>query len=114
MTTALDSYAEHATRGGQPSARTTRGAAPAGTHEEWAAPRSRDEEWAAPVGTHEGWAAPRLHDEEGDNTANTRGPRSHEQHAHTSNALAGRGKGGGPNGPPPLLAIYSVENRNWG
>ena len=103
MTTALDSYAEHAPRSGPPSARTTRGAAPAGTHEEW----------AAPVGTHEEWAAPRLHDEEGDNTANTRGPRSHEQHAHTSNALAGRGRGRPQRAAPPL-AIYSVKNRNWG
>ena len=81
--------------------------------EEWAAPVGTHEEWAAPVGTHEEWAAPRLHDEEGDNTANTRGPRSHEQHAHTSNALAGRGRGRPQRAAPPL-AIYSVKNRNWG
>ncbi len=48
------------------------------------------------MGTHEEGAASAKTREEGDNTANTRGPRSHEQHAHTSNALLG--SSGGCNG----------------
>ena len=58
---------------------------------------ARDEGWAAPAGTQRGVGSPAL----------TRGSRSHEQHAHTSKALARRGRGRPQRAAPSSLSTQS-------
>ncbi len=115
MTTALDSYAEHATRSGPPR---------------W----TRDEEGNAPVGRARGgppraratrsgpsrWARTRRGTPRWARTRRGTTPRTGESHTHTraaltrgsthtSNALAGRGRGAAPTGRPPSRYLLSRE-----